>query len=148
MTLNFIICVLLVLVYKPYVLLRFTRPKKEFILKSLTLIFITLFIAGCDIKIGDDAIALMSQEQKNIVAVAKKFSATTTTDDITKILGRPYDKGVAGVNPQWNFKHGDHETRLKAYFISGSLDKVQYTSLDPLWGYSIYYDSDDLIQNK
>ena len=104
------------------------------------LIVLVVFFSGCALKTGKEALVLMSDDQKNIVRVIKGFSSDTTIQEISDKFGEPHNQGVGGINPSWKLMHNGKESRLRAYFITGGLNKIQYMSLDPFWGYSVYYD--------
>lgn len=109
-------------------------------MKKVILLILVCFLTGCLMKLGKDALPLMTDAQKQVVIEAETYTNQTTINDLTKAFGPPVKMGVGGVNPEWSIWHDGKETRMRAYFISGGLDKVHYMSLDPMWGYIIHYD--------
>ena len=108
-------------------------------MRKVTLILFVIFIAGCGMKTGEDALNIMSKDQKEIALLMKNFTRKTTVSEISNHLGEPSSGGVGGVNPEWTIMHGEKETRLRAYFVTNGLNKIQYISLKPMWGYTLYY---------
>lgn len=109
-------------------------------MRILLVAIAVLSFSGCGMKTGDEALALMSPSQKKIVEFMLSLTSNSTIEDINSSLGSATDMGVAGANPSWELRHGESTTQLRAYFLTGGLNKVQYISLSPMWGYTVYYD--------
>jgi hypothetical protein len=110
-------------------------------MNKFLLALMLIFLTGCSMATGEDALVQMNIGQKATAKILRGFSQETTMEDISAILGEPKDGGVKGLNPTWELIHDGKTTQLRAYFISNKLVKIQYISIDPMWGYVTYYDT-------
>ena len=110
------------------------------LVRKVLLVILVMALSACGMKTGSDALALMNQGRKDTVEIMHGLTMSTTISDIKKILGDPSDMGISDLNPTWELLHEGKTTHLRAYFLTHQLNKVQYMSLDPMWGYTTYYD--------
>ena len=107
-------------------------------LQRTLLLSIALFLSSCEMKIDDEALPLMNDGQRKTVEILELFDSATSPEQIATSLGVD---GTMGAPHRADFVlvHDGAESHVRAYYVSGSLDKIQYLSMSPMWGYSVYY---------
>ena len=108
-------------------------------MNKIIVILTIIVLTGCSMSTGEDALTQTNQGQKHTVEILHGFSFETKIDEISAILGEAKDMGMDGLNPTWELTHDGKTTHLRAYFIENQLVKMQYISIDPMWGYVVYY---------
>ena len=106
--------------------------------RTLLLSTSLFLVASCGMKINEEALPLMNNGQLETVEILESFDASTTPEQIATRLGVD---GTMGADHRADFVlvHDGAESHVRAYYLTGSLDKIQYLSLDPMWGYNVYY---------
>ncbi len=107
--------------------------------KGLILIFVIGIIGVFIGNTSTDALALMTAPQKATLETLRSFTSNSTKTDISKEFGEPVKAAVGEVTVSWELVQLDQTTRIKAYFLTGKLNKIQFLSLEPFWGYTLYY---------
>jgi hypothetical protein len=107
--------------------------------KGLILIFLIGIIGAFLVNTSTDALALMTGPQKATLETLRSFTSNSTTMDISNEFGEPVKAAVGEVTVSWELVQLDKTTRIKAYFLTDKLNKIQFLSLEPFWGYTLYY---------
>ncbi|MCP4481984.1 MAG: hypothetical protein GY817_04130 [bacterium] len=107
--------------------------------KGLILIFVIGIIGSFLVNTSTDALALMTTPQKSTLETLRSFTSNSTKADISNEFGQPVKGAVGEVTVSWEMVQLEQTTRIKAYFLTGKLNKIQFLSLEPFWGYTLYY---------
>ncbi len=107
--------------------------------KGLILIFVIGIIGAFLVNTSTDALALMTAPQKATLETLRSFTSNSTKTNISNEFGEPVKSAVGEVTVSWELVQLDQTTRIKAYFLTGKLNKIQFLSLEPFWGYTLYY---------
>lgn len=110
--------------------------------KGLILIIVIGIIGAFLVNTSTDALALMTAHQKNTLETLRSFTTNSTKTDISNEFGEPINVAVGEITLSWELVQLDQTTRIKAYFLTGKLNKIQFLSLEPFWGYTLYYSKD------
>ena len=110
--------------------------------KGLILIIVIGIIGAFLVNTSTDALALMTAHQKNTLETLRSFTTNSTKTDISNEFGEPINVAVGEITVSWELVQLDQTTRIKAYFLTGKLNKIQFLSLEPFWGYTLYYSKD------
>ena len=89
----------------------------------------------------------MTAPQKETLETLRAFSSNTSERDISKIFGSPVKSDFNKTTISWELSQEGKTTRVKAYFLTGDLNKIQFISLEPFWGYTLYY-SENGVKNE
>ncbi len=81
----------------------------------------------------------MTEHQKETLENLRSFNSNTTSDEISQMFGNPIKSTLADTTISWEIEQEGKVTRVKAYYLTGELNKIQFLSLDPFWGYTLYY---------
>lgn len=115
--------------------------------KSILLVFVIGLIGAFYLNASEDALTLMSAPQKSTLEKLRSFDTHTSKADISNEFGEPLNNTLNDTTISWEVKQDSKVTRVKAYFLTGELNKVQFLSLDPFWGYTLYY-SKNGVENE
>ncbi|MEH6396067.1 hypothetical protein [Pseudoalteromonas sp.] len=107
--------------------------------KGLILIFVIGIIGAFLVNTSTDALALMTAPQKATLETLRSFTSNSSKTDISNEFGEPVKAAIGEVTVSWELVQLDQTTRIKAYFLTGKLNKIQFLSLEPFWGYTLYY---------
>ena len=106
---------------------------------GLIIIFIVGVVGAVVVNTSNDALTLMSIPQQETLETLRSFKSDSSKDDISNELGEPVKSEFLETTISWELIQLDQTTRVKAYFLTGKLNKIQFLSLEPFWGYTLYY---------
>lgn len=78
----------------------------------------------------------------------RSFNTHTSKADISNEFGKPLSSTLNETTISWEVNQGFKVTRVKAYFLTGKLNKIQFLSLDPFWGYTLYYSENGVERER
>jgi len=107
--------------------------------KIIIFIFIIVAIVAFYVSTPNEALSLMTDSQKSTLSTLRSYNVNTTPQEISDTFGKPIKSSAGGVTISWEIMQESHVTRVKAYFIAVVLKKIQFISLEPFWGYTLYY---------
>jgi hypothetical protein len=107
--------------------------------KTLVLVFIIGIIGALLANASGNALTLMTPPQKITLETLRSFKSGTTKVQISNIFGEPVKSTIGETTISWEINQASKITRVKAYFLTGELNKIQLLSLEPFWGYTLYY---------
>lgn len=112
------------------------------VLVALLVIFSFVFS-----KLAGNALELMTPEQNQTLLQLRSFTSKTTVKDISSLFGSPTNRKPGDITVGWEIDQDGDITYVKAYFLTGGLNKIQFMSLKPFWGYTLYY-NDSGVTNE
>ena len=110
--------------------------------KALTIVFLLGLIGAFLLASSGDALTLMTPAQKSTLETLRRFKSDTDKSEISNVFGNPVKSSLGETSISWEIDQDGNITRVKAYFITGELNKIHFISLDPFWGYTLYYSLD------
>ncbi|MEM7147525.1 MAG: hypothetical protein AAF591_20585 [Verrucomicrobiota bacterium] len=78
--------------------------------------------------VGEDAVARMSAEEKEILEVLETIQSGDGYEEVVAILGTP-DRAGGGLRPTWRVSAGNPLSQVAVYFLGGEVQKVRWIKI-------------------